>query len=69
MSEHDDRPPPRAPLPLYELEPAHVRPAAEPRPSRPWLNILLFVVTIVINAIARLLIWRVTRGAEGMVRE
>jgi len=33
------------------------------------IALLLFLVTIVINAAARLLIWRVTRGAQGMVRE
>ena len=52
MSEYDDRLPPKDPLPLYEIEPAYVHPAAESKPSRPWLNILLFVVTIITTTLA-----------------
>ena len=33
------------------------------------IALLLFLVTIVINAVARLLIWSVARGAQGGVRE
>jgi len=68
MSENDDGVTDGYVAPLYRLQRVYVQPGPEPKPSRPWVHIALFLVTVVTTTLAYAFLAGVPLTGPGLVK-